>query len=113
MIGTALAVATSAWLVGPFATATAAPIPDPVRCTIVGTSGDDVLRGTARADVICGRGGDDRLLGLGGDDLLIGGQGRDTLRGGPGDDELVGGRGKDVLDARDAARFQDRLRCGE
>lgn len=112
-IGTALAVATSAWLVGPFATATAAPVPEPVRCTIVGTSGDDVLRGTARDDVICGRGGDDRLLGLGGDDLLLGGRGRDTLRGGPGDDELVGGRGKDVLDARDAARFKDRLRCGD
>src|SRR5690348_3282879 len=31
------------------------------RCTIVGTSGRDVLRGTSHRDVICGRGGNDTI----------------------------------------------------
>ena len=44
-------------------------------CTIVGTSGDDVLRGTQGDDVICG---------LGGNDVIAGGPGNDTLAGGPG-----------------------------
>ena len=34
-----------------------------VRCTVVGTSGNDVLRGTRGRDVICGRGGHDRIDG--------------------------------------------------
>jgi hypothetical protein len=60
-------------------------------CTIVGTTGNDVLRGTPGRDVICGLGGDDVLLGLGGDDLLRGGRGNDRLEGGAGDDLLRGG----------------------
>ncbi len=67
------------------------------RCTITGTSGDDVLRGTAGNDVICGLAGDDRILGLAGNDTLIGGLGDDFLDGGAGSDRLVGGRGKDAL----------------
>ena len=52
-----------------------APVPrDPggrlLRCTIVGTAGPDVLRGTSRRDVICGLGGDDRLSGASGNDVL-------------------------------------------
>lgn len=59
---------------------------------IVGTDGDDTLRGGA---------GDDLLLGLAGDDLLDGGPGNDTLDGGPGTNTLLGGEGDDVLIIRD------------
>jgi hypothetical protein len=84
-----------------------------VRCTIVGTAGNDVLTGTSGRDVICGRGGNDviragagndvvdggaghdRLLGADGSDVLLGGPGRDTLVGEAGNDRLVGGDGAD------------------
>jgi len=66
------------------------------RNQVVGTPGDDVLRGTSRKDVICGLGGDDVLKGFGRNDLLIGGAGNDTLRGGKGNDILRGGRGNDT-----------------
>ncbi|MGH3094180.1 MAG: calcium-binding protein [Gaiellaceae bacterium] len=69
----------------------------PGRCTIRGTSGDDVLVGTPRPEVICGRGGRDVLLGRGGADVLIGGWGRDVLKGGRGRDVLLGGRSRDTL----------------
>jgi Ca2+-binding RTX toxin-like protein len=91
-------------------------------CTITGTSGDDVLVGGPGDDVICGGGGDDvlrggagedRLVGGGGDDYLQGGRHDDRLRAGTGDDDLRGGRGNDRLHARDAARFEDDLRCDE
>ncbi len=48
-------------------------------CTIVGTSGDDVLSGTAGDDVICGMAGDDVIKGQGGDDTLSGGAGVDKV----------------------------------
>jgi hypothetical protein len=64
-------------------------------CTITGTAGPDVLRGSSRNDVICGLGGDDVLIGRGGRDRLVGGSGNDVLRGGPGDDTLVGDDGTD------------------
>ena len=69
----------------------------PTICTIVGTSGDDVVRGTPGDDIICGFGGDDLLVGLGGDDILLGGAGNDTLVGSGGDDILLGGLGNDEL----------------
>ena len=76
------------------------------RCTITGTSGDDVLVGGPGDDVICGRAGQDRIFGGGGtdvlrggpdDDELAGGPGADLLRGGGGADELAGGSGADEL----------------
>jgi Ca2+-binding RTX toxin-like protein len=89
------------------------------KCTVVGTPGDDRLRGTERRDVICGLGGNDRirgayrdvLVGGSGDDELVS-AGSDVLFGGPGDDRLVGSRhadrlvggtGDDVLIGSDAA----------
>jgi hypothetical protein len=75
------------------ATASAAA---PARCTITGTSGDDVLRGTSHRDVICGLGGDDRIAGGAGNDVLRGGPGRDQLYGGAGRDRLDGGPGEDL-----------------
>ena len=108
-----LALATTAWMVIPLSPAQADPQRGPSsRCTIVGTPGPDVLRGTKRDDFICGLGGDDKLLGRGGDDVLQGGGGDDLLVGGPGDDVLGGGRGDDTLNGLDDATAKDRLRCG-
>lgn len=105
-----------------------------VRCTVVGTPGDDVLDGTIGRDVICGRGGDDSIRGHAGDDLvdagtgddlvaggsgddvIYGGAGRDSLRGGSGNDRLDGGAGKDALlgqagsDRLQGGPDQDRLK---
>ena len=76
------------------------------QCTILGTSGRDVLIGTAAADVICGRGGDDIIYGNGGADTLRGGDGNDRIYGGwgldwingnEGDDRLIGGGGGDTI----------------
>lgn len=64
---------------------------------IVGTPGDDTLRGTWRADVLFGLEGNDTLDGGNGDDVLCGGPGEDALTGGPGRNVLVGGAGDDTL----------------
>jgi hypothetical protein len=79
----------------------AEPLPPGVAsagCTIIGTSGRDVLRGTKRRDVICGLAGNDVLRGLGGNDKILGGPGNDRLFGGRGNDLLDGGGGKDWID---------------
>ena len=67
------------------------------KATIVGTSGDDVLRGTGRADVIAGRGGDDTIRGQGRGDLICGGGGNDSVFGGGGVDLIFGGSGNDEI----------------
>ena len=67
------------------------------RATIVGTRGNDRLRGTSAADVIAGLGGADRIAGLGRRDTICGGAGNDRLKGGPGADILIGGPGRDTL----------------
>ncbi|MDI1288975.1 MAG: hypothetical protein PSX37_03365 [bacterium] len=69
-----------------------------VKCTIIGTPGDDVLVGTPGDDVICGRGGNDTISGRGGDDVIRGGPGRDVISGGPGRDVISGGPGDDSVD---------------
>jgi hypothetical protein len=87
---------------------TAAPVePWPTICTIVGSRGNDVLRGTPGNDVICGLGGNDVLLGGDGDDLLAGGEGNDTLVGGRGEDRLWGDDGNDLLIDTDRSVRQD------
>jgi hypothetical protein len=87
-------------------------------CTIIGTPGPDVLRGTSKRDVACGLGGADIMFGLGGPDLLLGGtgndtvkagDGNDTVRSGPGQDRVEGGRGNDVVDS---GPDRDRVRGG-
>ncbi len=65
--------------------------------TIVGTVGDDRLRGTKRADVIVGLTGRDIIRGRGGRDRICGNRGRDDLRGGERRDRLAGNRGNDTL----------------
>ena len=79
-------------------TTTAVGGPPGVRkCTIRGTSGDDVLAGTPEDDVICGLSGNDRIYGGGGDDVLYGDGGDDVLYGEEGADRLEGGAGNDRL----------------
>lgn len=60
---------------------------------IVGTDGDDFIRGTPDRDVIWGGRGDDTILGSLGNDLLCGGPGADLIHGGRGNDEVDGGAG--------------------
>jgi Ca2+-binding RTX toxin-like protein len=56
---------------------------------VIGTLGDDILRGQD--------GVGNTYLGLDGNDILTGGYGNDTLDGGTGSDTLDGGIGNDVL----------------
>jgi Ca2+-binding RTX toxin-like protein len=62
---------------------------------IVGTEGDDTIRGTPGRDVIWGGGGDDTILGSLGNDLICGGPGADLIHGGRGNDLVDGGAGDD------------------
>ena len=65
---------------------------------IIGSAGDDWLRGDANDNALTGWMGDDTLIGGGGgNDTLRGGAGDDTLNGGEGDDTLEGGAGADLL----------------
>lgn len=64
---------------------------------IVGSTGNDVIKGYAKADTISGGNGNDTLNGNGGNDKLYGGAGNDNLYGGTGNDELGGGDGADQL----------------
>ncbi|MDQ4051796.1 MAG: hypothetical protein M3237_03720 [Actinomycetota bacterium] len=69
--------------------------------TVIGTPGDDILRGTAEGDVIAGLGGDDAVLAGAGDDVICGGRGADRLFGEDGNDTVFAGR---------AGRVDDRFR---
>ncbi len=69
----------------------------PVGCTIVGTSGDDVIVGTKQRDVICGLAGNDEITGLSGNDIIYGGPGDDIIEGNTGRDLIFGGPGYDQL----------------
>jgi Ca2+-binding RTX toxin-like protein len=68
------------------------------RCTIVGTPGNDRIRGSTRNDVICGLGGNDAINGGRGRDIIDGGNGNDRLSGSSSGDLLLGLRGRDRLD---------------
>ena len=91
-----------------------APVPPPLMCngrraTIVGTAGNDTIKGTVYDDVITGRAGDDVINGAGGNDVVCGGNGNDTLNGGPGRNILRGGNGNDTVNGGDS---RDRLYGG-
>jgi Ca2+-binding RTX toxin-like protein len=60
---------------------------------IVGTDGNDDLRGTPERDVIWAGKGDDVVFGSLGNDLICGGPGTDEMHGGRGNDEVFGGGG--------------------
>jgi Ca2+-binding RTX toxin-like protein len=63
------------------------------KAEIVGTDGDDVIRGTPERDVIWGGTGDDVIFSSLGNDLICGGPGTDEMHGGRGNDEVDGGAG--------------------
>lgn len=74
--------------------------------TIIGSAGDDDLRGTSGRDVIAAGMGDDVVYGNGGSDLIclgegndytLGGPGGDVIRGAAGDDRMLGSGGNDRL----------------
>jgi len=64
---------------------------------IVGTPGDDVLRGHRRNNVIAGKGGNDIIYGGYGNDIICGGGGNDVISGGYGHDAVKGGEGDDLV----------------
>ncbi|WP_413173195.1 beta strand repeat-containing protein [Anabaena azotica] len=64
---------------------------------IIGTAGDDRLRGDFGDDTIIGQDGNDTITGFLGNDLLYAGNGQDDLDGGEGDDTLWGGAGYKIL----------------
>ena len=66
-------------------------------CTVFGTAGPDVLKGTNRADVICAFGGADEIHGLNGADVILAGEGRDLVYAGKGSDLVRGGDGHDEI----------------
>ncbi|MCU0730424.1 MAG: choice-of-anchor L domain-containing protein, partial [Hyphomonas sp.] len=68
---------------------------------IVGSNGDDVLRGTNDGEVLIGGNGNDLLDGRGGADYLIGGIGTDQMFGGAGTDTFVTGLGADIVNGGD------------
>ena len=55
--------------------------PDLIGDTLIGNSGNDVIRGALGDDLLVGNGGRDLLNAGGGDDRLFGGGSRDTLGG--------------------------------
>jgi Ca2+-binding RTX toxin-like protein len=68
-----------------------------LKATIVGTMGEDTIRGTIGRDVIVSLGGEDTIDGGLGDDVICGGAGEDTINGGFGNDILDGERDEDIL----------------
>ena len=65
---------------------------------VIGTAGDDVLRGGNGPDLIRGLGGNDSIWGNKAPDVLRGGPGNDSIHGfgsGNAPDTLIGGPGKD------------------
>ena len=62
---------------------------------VIGSAGDDTIRGDGTANLLAGMRGDDEIAGGGGADTLSGGRGDDTLHGGPGLNRLTGGADRD------------------
>lgn len=66
--------------------------------TIVGSSGNDTLKGGTASDLIIAGSGNDQIDGGAGDDFIAGGQGNDTINGEGGNDTILGGGGQDEID---------------
>src|SRR4029078_2578105 len=101
-LGILLLLALAAWGTGLPA---AAQTCNGLACTIIGTTGNDVLTGTSGPDVICGLSGNDTIFGGGGDDVICGGGGADELHGEGGSDSLLGQGGSDTLDGGAGSDF--------
>ena len=74
------------------------PTPNPNSRLVIGTRGNDVLRGNNSAQVFKGLDGNDRITAGGGNDRVLGGNGNDQLFGQTGNDRLLGGTGDDRLE---------------
>ena len=68
---------------------------------VIGTNGDDQLRGSSENNTLTGGAGDDTINGVDGTNLLQGGDDNDSIYGGIGVDTLEGGIGNDVLQGGD------------
>jgi Ca2+-binding RTX toxin-like protein len=94
------------------------PAGDIVRCTVTGTTGNDLLRGTPGRDVVCGLEGNDVIRSLGGNDVVYGGPGNDRIETAAGNDVVFAGEGNDTLDggtgndALDGGAGRDRIIAG-
>jgi len=64
---------------------------------IVGTDGNDRLKGKGKDDVIVGGPGKDVITAAGGHDFVCGNEGNDTMYGGSGHDKMDGGPGDDTI----------------
>jgi hypothetical protein len=67
------------------------------QATIVGSPGDDTIKGTDDRDVIVTEGGDDRVDSGGGNDLVCAGDGADKVDAGNGNDDVRGEGGRDKV----------------
>jgi len=114
MVISALAVAASWTTVSmPAAAVANAPVCAGRAATLVGSSGDDMLRGTSGVDVIVAGAGDDTVRGYGGGDRICGGRGSDYLMGGGGADRLYGGLSRLALTDEGTSELTgDRLEGG-
>ncbi|MBN9671331.1 5'-nucleotidase C-terminal domain-containing protein [Roseibium aggregatum] len=63
---------------------------------VIGTPGDDTLKGNSRDNIILGFSGDDYIRGKNGNDKIFAGAGDDTIKGGRGKDFIYGGDGEDT-----------------
>lgn len=86
----------------PFTSADASLVP--AQCSsmtfatvIIGTNGNDAIRGTNSNDLILGLGGNDSISGGNGSDCILGGDGNDSIAGEAGNDVLLGGNGNDIM----------------
>ncbi|WP_305986079.1 5'-nucleotidase C-terminal domain-containing protein [Roseibium sp. MMSF_3544] len=64
---------------------------------IIGTPGEDNIKGNALGNIIFGLGGNDDIHGRRGNDIIFGNRGDDNIKGGRGDDYANGGAGIDTL----------------
>ncbi|MGK5681380.1 calcium-binding protein [Actinoplanes sp. URMC 104] len=95
---TLLVAAAAAMVAGPAFAATRASCP--VRATVYGTTGDDIISGTAGADTICTGAGNDVVLGKGGADRIYTGPGNDRITTtGPARASIFAGSGADTITA--------------
>ncbi len=91
------AVLSASVLVAPAGAQTGGELCNGLVPTIVGTSGNDVIRGTSRDDVIFAGAGNDQIRGASGSDVICGGDGNDTIYGDSQRDVIFGDAGNDVL----------------
>jgi Ca2+-binding RTX toxin-like protein len=71
---------------------------------LIGSAGNDILKGTNGPETLEGVSGADQIIGQGGADRLLGGKGADTIQGQGGNDTVEGGQGDDSLTGGASAR---------